>query len=160
MQGVMTGRFVLILVVILSCVACGPIWGLPESDFDLPGDSRLPRWFKIPGGYSRGDVSMRVIYYDVPLGGDDIRFDLNDRTGKILDQATGVGCRWDPLPARMKPNQYGGFNPGEGPRYVIVRVRATIEVLDHSVMGPVLRVVDDPSIVSGALDFVKAEHCF
>jgi hypothetical protein len=55
---------------------------------------------------------------------------------------------------------YGGFNPGEGPRYVICRVRATIEVLDHSVMGPIVRVVDDPSIVSGALDFVKMEKCF
>ena len=103
---------------------------------------------------------MRVMYYAPPFGGDDMRFDLEDRAGRILDQATGVGCRWDPLPARMKPNQYGGFNPGEGPRYVICRVRATIEVLDHSVMGPIVRVVVDPSVVSAALDFVKMEHCF
>jgi len=149
-QGGMTSRRCVIAqrclfaLAILSCASCGPIWGLPESSFDLPSNSRLPRWFKVPDGRSRGDVSMRVMYYAPPFGGDDMRFDLEDRAGRILDQA----------------NQYGGFNPGEGPRYVICRVGATIEVLDHSVMGPIVRVVDDPAVVSAALDFVKMEHCF
>src|SRR5258708_915352 len=35
----------------------------PESSFDLAPESRLPKWFTLPPGLSRSDVTVRMNYY-------------------------------------------------------------------------------------------------
>ena len=40
--------------------------GCPEANFDLAPDSRLPKWFKLPPGLSRADVTVTMDYYIPP----------------------------------------------------------------------------------------------
>jgi hypothetical protein len=63
-------------------------WGcryFPESSFDLAPDSRLPKWFAIPNGLSRSDITVQMNYYIEPCG--------------IFEKNNGLGCAtfelWD-----------------------------------------------------------------
>jgi hypothetical protein len=50
---------------------------LAESSFELARESRLPRWFTLPPGVSRSDVSVTLVYYVEPWG--------STATFKLLD---------------------------------------------------------------------------
>src|SRR5438876_4911558 len=43
-----------------SLLGCGVF---PESSFELARESRLPKWFKLPAGLSRSDVTLKLDYY-------------------------------------------------------------------------------------------------
>lgn len=40
----------------------------PESAFELVNESRLPKWFNLPPGLARSDVSVTMKYYVKPWG--------------------------------------------------------------------------------------------
>ena len=51
----------------LLFVCFSPYIGIfPESYFRLSPDSRLPKWFKIPHGYARKDLTVKFYYYLSP----------------------------------------------------------------------------------------------
>src|SRR5438034_1179863 len=49
--------FLLLLTLIHACSR------LPESIFELAQDSRLPKWFTLPAGFSRNDARVTLTYY-------------------------------------------------------------------------------------------------
>ncbi len=53
----------------------------PEAMFELAPESRLPRWFTLPSGLSRSDVSVTMKYY-VESNGSTAKFALLDAKRK------------------------------------------------------------------------------
>lgn len=51
------------IVFIISLLAFA---GCVESNFHLSKESRIPKWFSIPAGLSREDVTVTLFYYIVP----------------------------------------------------------------------------------------------
>jgi hypothetical protein len=148
-----------LLFIVLIFVACNPIRGCVESNFTLTEDSRLPKWFQLPAGYSRTDVIVELFYY-IPPGSlvDDTVLELVGRNGQVLAEVTGKHC-WHPDIDRLKRNKWGGFDPdSEEPRYVIVRVNGIMEVIDHP-GGPIFRVTDNPVLVKQAIDSLQRGEC-
>lgn len=147
------------LLFILSFSACNPIRGLPEASFDLAPDSRLPRWFLLPTGYRRDDVTVTITYYVPWASIDDAVTELADqRRGQTLVRSTGQRC-WHPQIDRITRNEHGGFDRGSRPRYTIIRVADVMEVFDHPEGDSKLRITDDPVIVQEANESLQRGEC-
>src|SRR5207237_5251281 len=65
--GLLVGTVVLVMV--LGVLAMHPYIGfLPESQFRLALESRLPNWFNLPKKYKREDLDVEIYYYIPPFG--------------------------------------------------------------------------------------------
>src|SRR5260370_34096407 len=108
----------ILAVVCLCLLGCE---SFPESSFELARESRLPKWFTLPSGLSRSDVTVTMDYY----------IDSNRRTAtfilldvkkkrtfaKVNSTQTGLV----PLTLRNNPRPPSGF-PIPYPAYEIVTV--------------------------------------
>jgi hypothetical protein len=66
------------------CISSCAISGCLDSTWYLASDSRLPRWFTLPPGLTRKDVSVEFEFY-VPLRGDpNSKCVLRDKKRKVL----------------------------------------------------------------------------
>jgi len=147
------------LLFVLLLAACNPVRGCPEANFDLVQDSRLPRWFSLPPGYARADVTVKINYYVPWARIDDAVIELVDqRNGRTLTQLTGEWC-WHPQIDRIQRNAFGGFDQGVAPRYTIVRAAGVTEVIDHPARDSTLRITDDPALVQEANDSLGRGEC-
>jgi hypothetical protein len=133
-------RFLIIVAALLS--------GCVESTFDLSSDSRLPEWFSLPSGLSRGDVSVKLTYLAPSRSSDDAVLELRRKDGVLLSKVTGQFC-WHPAMESMK-NKYGGFDPGLQVRFAYIRAGGKIEVVEHT-SGPVFRINEQPALRKAAL---------
>jgi len=120
----------------LSLLGCNVF---PESSFDLAPESRLPKWFTLPPGLSRRDVTVRMNYY---LKGP-AEFILKDlKRNEKLAEVNGVLKTLEPLQLSNPPS---GFPPGY-PGYEIVTVNGITEVIEHRRMEPIFYITDDPAV--------------
>jgi hypothetical protein len=142
-----------LLLLALLLASCSPIRGCVESQFTLGQDSRLPKWFRVPPGYTRADVIVELTYYVPIFPVNNAVMELVNRNGKTLAQVTGEVC-WHPVMGTKK-NQHGGFNPDSYPHYVYIRANGVVEIIEHA-RGPTFRVKDDPMLLKGALE---AKQC-
>ena len=124
-----------LLIMLLFLAACSPLRGCVESEFQLAPESRLPKWFQIPEGLSRQDVSVTITYYTsgkakiILLGpGPDY---------KVLDEVIG-SIRWHPLTEKRGFTKY--------PRYSYLKVKDIEELIEHRWHGNILYVVDYPEV--------------
>src|SRR5258706_2210395 len=62
--------------------------GCAESVFRLDAHSRLPKWFSVPDGSSRSDVTVSMAVYSYPWGSR-ATFKLWDNRGHQVAEATG-----------------------------------------------------------------------
>ena len=131
------------LALALLCAACSPTRGCAESDFDLAPASRLPKWFTLPPGISRSDVSVKMTYY-ISLFADQRRanFVLRDSRGRKLAEVEGEqrGAR----PFTLTPAPPTG--PFQYPGYEIVTVNGIIEVIEHRRFEGLFYITDDPKV--------------
>lgn len=116
--------------------------GCVESEFTLAPQSRLPRWFAVPAGLSRSDVSVTLTYYTTGK----VRLALVDRKGKKFSEIVGES-QWHPETI-SKRNRDGGLDANSYPHYSIVRVKSIIEVFEFKRLEPIFYVTDDPRIVT------------
>ena len=143
-----------ILILVLG-TACNPMRGFVESEFELTNDSRLPRWFSVPPGRSRDDVTVTLRYYTFHS----VVLWLVDReSGRTLSKVSGSDC-WHPEIDRHLRNAAGGFDPGNRPSLTVVRVGGAMEVFDHPPMTSRFRVVDDPLLVQEAAESLNRGEC-
>jgi len=142
-----------LLLVALLLASCSPIRGCVESQFTLEQDSRLPRWFSVPRGYTRGGVIVELTYYVTVFPVNNAVMELVNRNGRTLAKVTGEVC-WHPV-MEAKKNQHGGFNLDSYPHYAYIRADGVVEIVEH-VPGPTFRVKDDPVLLKGALE---AKRC-
>ena len=119
------------------------------SAFTLAPESRLPKWFPLPAGYSRNSIKVNLYYYSSPLPVDDAVFELTDQYDNILETVTGKMC-WHPETDGIR-NQRSRFDSDSGPYYVYVRINGVIEVLEHG-KGQTFRISDDPKLVKEAIE--------
>ena len=124
-----------------------------ESQFTLAPDSRLPRWFALPEGTLRSDVTVELTYYVPPFPVDNAILKLVDHNHRTIAKVTGQSC-WHPIMDKKK-NRYGGFDPDSYPHYGYIVVNGVLEVFEH-IAAPTFRVVDDPMLVKGA---IEAKRC-
>lgn len=143
-----------LFIVALLLVSCSPIRGCVESEFKLAPESRLPKWFSLPAGYTKDDVTVELTYYSSPVPVDNAVFELVDRKGKKLSQVTGQMC-WHPVMDK-KRNKSGGFDPDSYPHYVYVHAKGALEVIEHS-RGSTFKITDDPVLVKEATESKRCE---
>ena len=94
---------------------------IPESVFDLSPDSRLPRWFTIPPGYSRGKLTVKIWYY-APLWGNDIKAVLIGPAPDFKELASKVG----------KGRQHPSVPDTPGyPHYKVINIDGIDEIIEH-----------------------------
>ena len=111
----------------------------PESTFELANVSRLPKWFDLPPGLARSDVSVEMSYYIKPWGRS-ATFTLQDPRGQIT------------LSGKMKCSEpfhltkRTGAPASDYPSYGLITVNGISEVIEHRKMEPVFYISDDPAV--------------
>ena len=124
------------LIALLALTACA------ESNFDLSKTSRIPKWFSMPAGLSREDVTVTLDYYIVPT--EKSVFTLYDKKGKELQRINGkrYGGYQYPLTLKNPPPGY----PNGYPSYEVIIANGIIDVVEHRQMEPIFYMTDDPAI--------------
>ena len=113
-----------------------------ESNFDLSDESRYPKWFNIPQGYERKDLSVRIYYYAQPFGETNFRTVLigPPPENRILQKKFGTS-EWHPV---TKAKIDAGLD--HYPSYHIVRVDGMAELVEHRKMEPIFYISDDAEL--------------
>ena len=122
---------------------------LPESTFELARESRLPKWFTLPIGKTRSEVSVTMTYYIGTSGRKSKLLLLDAKKQKIAEVS---GAQEGPEPLKLK-NPRSGF-PAGYPSYEIITVNGMTELIEHRQMEPFFYIVDDPTILN-ALDLKR-----
>ena len=117
-------RQIFVLLLCIACVSCA------ESDFHLASDSRLPRWFSLPAGLKRSDVTVRITYY-YPGGP---RIQLIGPAGNVIASVRGTD-RWDPDSERRATRH-------EYPSYSFIKVGDVEEIIEHRSPGDTLYIAE------------------
>jgi hypothetical protein len=110
----------------------------------LSPKSRIPKWFSLPAGYSRSDVTVQVTYYGSTSGADDAVFDLLETGGRKLATVSGQHC-WLPLGEWKQGPGVGLYNfPYAHKVYQYARINGIVEVFDGG------SIMDDASLHAAA----------
>jgi hypothetical protein len=131
--------FVLALTFTVSATGCQ--W-FPESTFQLARESRLPKWFALPSGLPRANVSVEMSYYTKPWGSS-ATFKLKNERGQTLERFEGK-CKGSE-PFRLK-HQPSGFPPGY-PAYEVITINGVTETIEHRKQEPIFYITDDPAVL-------------
>ena len=129
---------------VATIILCSAIFGcryFPESTFQLANDSRLPRWFNLPPGLSRRDVSVTMNYY-IRLGGRDATFVLCDKKQHVLAKVNGK--LRDAAPLHLKSSSQGDATGY--PSFEVITANGVTEIMEHKKMEPIVYIADDPAI--------------
>jgi len=131
------------IVYIISWVVSNPaLLGLSfEASYKLSPESRVPRWFSVPEGYVRKDLTVQISYYaPMPPFTYDLIAELlgPPPNYRVLDRTTGMH-RWHPDSERR------GYQSSPG--YVIGSVHGIEEVIEHKSMEPIFTISDDPKLI-------------
>jgi hypothetical protein len=118
--------------------------------FELAPESRLPRWFTLPKGLTRADVTVSMYCY-IDSSGRSSTFWLLDKNGSALAKVNTVTQGLEPhYFGDDKKNAYGGYDqPEQGyPAYEVEIANGITEVTEFKRMEPVFYITDDPSVRS------------
>jgi hypothetical protein len=130
-----------LVAVIFLCSAIVGCRYFPESTFQLANDSRLPRWFTLPPGLSRADVSVTMNYYIEPTGRS-ATFVLHDKENHILGKVTGTLRGSTPL--SVKGSSQSGTT--DYPSFEVITAQGVSEVIEHKKMEPKFYITEDSAI--------------
>jgi hypothetical protein len=121
--------------------------GCAEGYFNLAPDSRLPRWFTLPEGITRAEVTLHETAYlshSVFTLYDATGFPAWDPKGHKIARVCAV--TGEPISLTETKNAEGGFDGNPYPLYEIVTVNGIPELLEYKRMEPVFYVSDDSEI--------------
>lgn len=133
------------LLVVALCISSFAISGCVESTFTLDGDSRLPRWFTLPPGLTRRDVSVTLNYYTWGPA----KFILKDWKGKKLAEVSGKEQSSHPLHLISSRRYY--------PLYEVVVANGLTEIIEHRKLEPIFYINDDPAVGEELLEELGIE---
>lgn len=129
-------RLILLLVLSVSLTGC------LEASFNLSSESRLPKWFELPDGVSRDEVSVTMDYYTYP--GERVAVFKLFQNKKLFASKEVSGTLRGSHPLQLK-NPPTGF-PRHYPSYEVITVSGINDIVEHRKMEPVFYMTDDPSI--------------
>lgn len=129
-------RFFLLLALSVSLTGC------LESSFKLSPESRLPKWFELPEGMPRDEVSVTMDYYTYP--GERVAVFKLLQNEKLFASKEVSGTLRGSQPLHLK-NPPTGF-PKHYPSYEVVTVNGITDIVEHRKMEPVFYMTDDPSV--------------
>ena len=116
--------------------------GFLESEFNVSPDSPLPAWYpKLPDGYKRSDVTIRMQYY-TPL------FDVGDTVfivesgWRTLYEETGSSVNHPKYWAWAQKDWPARANPG----YVNVTIDGKTEIIEHKKMEPIFYISNEEAV--------------
>lgn len=139
----MRPAIVLALFITMSVTACHPLYGFIESEFELAVDSRLPRWFTVPPGYTREGVGMTITLYSHPLF-QKVKMVVHDLGPEHKKLMKKIGTeRWHPCTERQFEEQKTG---AVYPNYSIIIVDGIEEIFEQRERGDILYITDDPQL--------------
>lgn len=115
----------------------------PEASFELARESRLPKWFVLPPGLSRKDVTVTMDYYS-KASGRTATFILLDKKKQKIAEAGGT---LQGEKSHNLKNPIAGF-PSGYPSYEIITVNGVTEVIEHRRMEPFFYISDDPAVLA------------
>jgi len=125
------------------CLAVSSCAYFPESTFKLAQESRLPKWFTLPAGLGRSDVTVRMDNY-VESSGRTAIFTLLDLNGRTLSEVKGTLRGMEPLKLRNSP----GGNPEGYPSFELVTANGVTEIVEHRRREPIFYINSDPSVLA------------
>lgn len=110
----------------------------PESSFTLSPDSRLPKWFSIPAGYDRKDLTVQIFYYAPWLGKTNIKAILigSAPNNPITEKKYG---HVETLSTAEKKTDY--------PNFQIANLGGITEIIKHKKMEPIFYISDDQKLI-------------
>jgi hypothetical protein len=130
MTNVIKASLLLLIINVCGCI---------ESRFQLSPESRLPKWFEIPNGMSRDDLTVTMTQYTFG----DVVFELYDKNRFFnLKEVTGDARGGYPLSIKKAPS---GFPP-DHPMYVGYTVNGVKDIVEYRAPGPIFYMADDPNI--------------
>jgi hypothetical protein len=129
-------------VSVLLLTVCTP--GCAESYFGLASESRLPKWFTVPTGLTRADVTVSMAYYVGPSGRS-ATFKLWDSHGRKLAQISASQSDLEPHTFGPK-SPHSGFDDRSYPLYEIITAKGITEVIEHRQMKPEFYITDDANV--------------
>lgn len=135
-------RRLLAVTLIGTCLSFLSCEFFPESTFELAPESRLPKWFSLPPGLARTDVTVIMSYFIRPTGRT-ASFTLKDPKKENLAKVRGK--QKGDFPIELK-NPSPGFPPGY-PSYEIITANGVTEVIEHRRMEPIFYITDDPAVL-------------
>lgn len=114
----------------------------PESMFNLSGESRLPRWFQIPSGMSRTDVSVKMSYHS-----EKTIFELKDKSDNTLKKIIGRRATNFPIYLDKQKSTKNDIYPS----YELIMVDEISEIIEHRKLEPFFYIVDDADVIAEIL---------
>jgi len=143
----------LCILVLLALWASACAQSCAESNFELSKESRLPRWFTLPDGLSRSDVSARL---DIYANGS-FKVRMIGPAGETLAEVN------IPIEDRVRIDQweirgYKTGNPPEdqNPSYSLTTTNGIQEVIELPGRA-MFRVVADPAVLNRLEPFFAAK---
>ena len=134
-----------ILILFFLLAACHPMRGFIESEFTLSPDSPLPSWYpKIPEGYNREDLSIRLRYYAPPFDIDDTVFWVESSWWHTLYKTTGRSERhpefYDWAKKDWKARHY--------PSFMKITIDGKTEIIEHKKMEPIFYISNEDAVIN------------
>jgi hypothetical protein len=134
---------ILILLPFLMFVSCHPLRGFIESEFTLAQESPLPAWYpKLPEGYTRGDVTIKLRYYNPPFDIDNTVFWVESSWWHTLYKATGKSehhpAYWKWANEDRTARRY--------PSFVNVTINGITEIIEHKKMEPIFYISNEETV--------------
>ncbi|MGA8937768.1 MAG: hypothetical protein WB439_01265 [Acidobacteriaceae bacterium] len=132
--------FVAFIVLGFAIVGCKYF---PESTFELANESRLPKWFSLPPGVARSDVSVTMNYYIKPWGRS-ATFIFHDNRNHVLGKIDGKLKGLYPLYLKGSPQS----STQDYPSFEIITAAGMTEIIEHKRMEPIFYITDSPPVWS------------
>lgn len=108
-----------------------------ESSFELASESRLPKWFSVPPGTARKDLSVTMSYYIKPEGRI-ATFTLFNSKSQQLAKVVGTQRGLEPLRSNSSTRTSSA--------YEVITVGGVAEIIEHRRMEPIFYITDDPEL--------------
>jgi len=114
--------------------------GCLESSFKLADESRLPKWFDLSAGKTRGDFYVIMDCYSTFHGSEDV-FKLYKKSGFFAEKKITIDATNNSLSVPLKGSK------DSYPKYRVITINGITEVIEHRKQEPVFYIVDDPKIL-------------
>jgi len=137
---------IILLIFVAVAILGSAITGceyFPEATFELANESRLPKWFSLPPGLARPDVSVTMSYYVKPWGRT-ATFTFHDMKNRTLAKIDGKVKDTEPLHLKSSPQS---DTPGY-PSFEVITANGMTEIIEHKKMEPIFYITDSPAVWS------------